>query len=264
MKGCKDMRYNEMYNATMGKVRYIMNQKKNVLKIAICDDEKGLCSELESMLENIGKKLNISMEISIWFSGESIRDYLEKGNQIDIIFLDIELIKLTGIDIGSYIRNSLYDVKTQIVYISSKTSYALKLFKTQPYDFLVKPINQKDLFDVISGILKIIETKNQMFQYQSGREINKVAYDEILYFKSDRHKVVAVTKGKEIVFYGKLKEVASDAPPQFLAIHKSYLVNQDYVIKYTFDFVEMKNHDILTISKAYQKEVREKISHRKE
>lgn len=258
------MRYNEMYNAMMGKVRYIMNQKKNVLKIAICDDEKGLCSELESMLENIGKKLNISMEISIWFSGEAIRDYLDKGNQIDIIFLDIELIKLTGIDIGRYIRNSLYDVKTQIVYISSKTSYALKLFKTQPYDFLVKPINQNDLFDVISGILKVIETKNQMFQYQSGREINKVAYDEILYFKSDRHKVVAVTKGKEIVFYGKLKEVANDAPPQFLAIHKSYLVNQDYVIKYTSDFVEMKNHDILTISKAYQKEVREKISHRKE
>lgn len=83
------MRYNEMYNAMMGKVRYIMNQKKNVLKIAICDDEKGLCSELESMLENIGKKLNISMEISIWFSGEAIRDYLDKGNQIDIIFLDM-------------------------------------------------------------------------------------------------------------------------------------------------------------------------------
>ena len=246
-----------------GKVRCIMNQRKNVLRIAICDDEKGICSELENMLEGIGQELNVSMEISIWFSGESIQDYLEKGNQIDIIFLDIELMKLTGIDVGTYIRNSLYDVKIQIIYISSKTSYALKLFKTQPYDFLIKPINQNDLFDVISGILKIIETKNHMFQYQIGREINKVEYDEILYFKSDKHKVVAVTKSKEIVFYGKLKEVASDAPPQFLTIHKSYLVNRDYVIKYTFDFVEMKNHDILTISKAYQKEVREKISHRK-
>lgn len=258
------MRYNGISEMMRRKVRCIMTQKKNILKIAICDDEKGLCSELECMLENIAKQLNIMVEISIWFSGEAIRDYLDKGNQIDVIFLDIELMRLTGIDVGTYIRNHLDNMKIQIVYISSKTSYALKLFKTQPYDFLIKPISQNELLHTISGLLKVIENKNHMFQYQSGREINKVAYDEILYFKSDRHKVVAVTKGKEIVFYGKLKEVANDAPPQFLAIHKSYLVNQDYVIKYTFDFVEMKNHDILTISKAYQKEVREKISHRKE
>lgn len=100
------MRYNGISEMMRRKVRCIMTQKKNILKIAICDDEKGLCSELECMLENIAKQLNIMVEISIWFSGEAIRDYLDKGNQIDVIFLDIELMRLTGIDVGTYTKKS--------------------------------------------------------------------------------------------------------------------------------------------------------------
>lgn len=256
------MGYNEISKLMRKRDKFTMIQNKRALKIAICDDETGVCAELESMLEKIAQQINVHMEISVWFSGESMQDYLEKGNQIDIVFLDIELMKLTGIDVGTYIRNHLNNVKIQIVYISSKTSYALRLFKTQPYDFLIKPIDENALLHTILGILKVIETKNHMFQYQNGREIYKIEYDDILYFKSDRHRVIAVTKNKEIIFYGKMKEVICDVPSQFLLIHKSYLVNRDYVIKYTFNFVEMKNHDILTISKAYQKNVRERLSHR--
>lgn len=188
-----------------------------------------------------------------------MQDYLNKGNRIDLLFLDIEMMSLSGIELGYYIRKELNNINIQIVYISLKTSYAMKLFKTQPYDFLVKPIYESDLLQVIEGILKVIETKNQIFSYQNGREIYSIEYDDILYFKSDRHKVLAVTKDKNIVFYGKLNDVAGKVPPQFLLIHKSYLINRSYVIKYSFEFIEMKNHDRLSISKAYQKEVRDKL-----
>lgn len=257
-----------MYNINIikGTVKHIMTsiKKVKVLNIAIVDDEKALCSELESMLEKIAIQLNIRMEITVWFSGESIHDYLEKGNYLDIIFLDIELIQISGIDVANYIRTDLDNIKTQIVYISSKRNYALKLFKTQPYDFLIKPIEEKVLTNTVVGILKIIEKKNHLFQYQNGREIHQVEYDDILYFKSDKHKVIAVTRTKEIIFYGKLKDIINFVPSQFLLIHKSYLINRDYVTKYTFSFVEMKNHDILTISKVYQKGIRKKLSTREE
>ena len=98
-----------------------------------------------------------------------------------------------------------------------------------------------------------------MFEYKSGRNIYKIEYEEILYFKSDKHKVIAVTKEKDIAFYGKLKNIMSGAPSYFLPIHKSYFININYIKKYAFNYVEMYNHDILTISKAYQKKVREII-----
>lgn len=235
--------------------------KNRVLRIAICDDERALCGDIESKLEKVANQLNIRVQIEVCFTGEEVRDYLAKGNHIDIIFLDIELIKLTGIDVGAYIRNVMEDVKTQIVYISSKTSYALKLFKTQPFDFLIKPITEEDLYDVMGRIIKILQTQNYMFEYQNGREISHIDYDEIVYFKSNLHKVVIVTMHGEIEFYGKLKDIVDYVPPQFLSIHKSYLVNRIYVEKYTYEFVEMKNNDILNISKKNQKEVREKLSH---
>lgn len=234
------------------------------LKIAICDDEKGYCAEFEEMLKDVANRLNLRIHIDVWFSGETIQEYLEKGNRIDILFLDIELIRLSGIDVGNYIRHDMKDNQTQIVYISSKSNYALKLFKTHPYDFLIKPIGIKDLYEVMEGLSKILFTQNRLFEYHSGREQCQIKYDDIIYFRSELHKVVIVTAEKEIAFYGKLKEVIEQAPPQFLSIHKSYLINRDYVEKYTFSFVEMKNSEILTISKAFQKKVRDKLSRKRE
>lgn len=97
---------------------------------------------IETMLNQIADQLNIHVEISVWFSGETLQDYLNKGNRVDLVFLDIELMRLSGIDLGHYIRKELNNINIQIVYISSKTSYAIKLFKTQPYDFLIKPIKE--------------------------------------------------------------------------------------------------------------------------
>lgn len=75
--------------------------------IAICDDEKNFCSKMEKMIEEAAKQLNITVEVDIWFSGEELKKYLSQGNHIDIVFLDIELIKTTGIDLGRYIRQEL-------------------------------------------------------------------------------------------------------------------------------------------------------------
>ena len=63
--------------------------------------------------------------------------------EYDILFLDIELFRMTGIEAGDFIRNRLEDRSMQIIYISGKSSYARELFKTQPMDFLVKPITKQ-------------------------------------------------------------------------------------------------------------------------
>ena len=81
--------------------------KNKFLNIAVCDDDKILCSELETMLNQIADQLNIHVEISVWFSGETLQDYLNKGNRVDLVFLDIELMRLSGIDLGHYIRKEL-------------------------------------------------------------------------------------------------------------------------------------------------------------
>ena len=73
--------------------------------IGICDDDEGLCGELEKMLYDYGKEHKIQMNIDIWYQGESLCRFLRENKKIlDVLFLDIELLTTNGIEVGRFIR----------------------------------------------------------------------------------------------------------------------------------------------------------------
>ncbi len=227
--------------------------------IGICDDGQNICISIENMLLQYVKEQNIKVDTKIWYTGEGLRDYLQAGNQLDILFLDIELFKMTGIEVGNYIRKHLDNMNMQIVYISGKPSYAQQLFKTQPLDFLVKPISQKQINDTIETAVRIIKRKEERFEFQQGKDYYYVPMGDILYLGSEGRKIKIVTLKKTFEFYGKLKEVAKRLSEDFVVIHQSYIVNKQYVFRYTYEMVELVNGTILTISMSKRKAVRERV-----
>ena len=146
--------------------------------IGICDDGKHICASMEEMVLQYSRKREIPVEIKIWYTGESLCDYLNQDGHIDILFLDIELFRLSGIDVGNYIRNHLEDRKMQIIYISGMSSYAQQLFKTQPMDFLIKPIGQEQIDAALSLAMKIVVKSMDKFEFQNGREYFYVPFGE--------------------------------------------------------------------------------------
>lgn len=156
--------------------------------VGICDDGENICTSIEDMLMQCAKELNIQLDISVWYTGEGLRDYLEKGNPLDILFLDIELFQMTGIEVGDYIRNQLDDMGMQIIYISGKAFYAQQLFKTQPLDFLVKPISQSQVRDVLEMALRVMKRKKERFEFQQGKDYYYVPMGDIVYFGSQGRK----------------------------------------------------------------------------
>lgn len=227
--------------------------------IGICDDGKNICSSLEKMILQYMEDKSIPVEIKVWYSGEKLCDYLRERQQVDILFLDIELFKMTGIETGNFIRNSLEDRNMQIIYISGKSSYAQELFKTQPMDFLVKPITQEDINETLNLAIKILKKNMGKFEFQIGYDFYYISFGNILYFSSEGRKIKIFTIHGEKQFYGKLKDVSKKLPDGFLNIHHSYVINQTYVMHYAYDAVELTNGTILPISKANRKQVREKI-----
>lgn len=227
--------------------------------IGICDDGEHVCIDIEKMLIQYAKKQNIRVDTNVWHSGEELRDYLEAGNHLDILFLDIELFKMTGIEVGNYIRKQLDDMGMQIVYISGKSSYAQQLFKTQPLDFLVKPITQAKINETMETAVRIIKRKEERFEFQQGKEYYYVPMGDIVYFGSEKRKIKVVTMKATFEFYGKLKEVAKRLPEKFIVIHQSYIVNMEYVFRYTYEMVELVDGTILTISLVNRKLVRDRL-----
>lgn len=202
---------------------------------------------------------NVRIDTNVWYTGEGLKRYLEAGNRLDILFLDIELFRMTGIEVGSYIRNQLDDMGMQIIYISGKASYAQQLFKTQPLDFLVKPISKSQISGVLETAFKIMKRKNEKFEFRQGKDYYYVQIGDIVYFASQGRKVKIVTPRETYEFYGRLREVAKRLPEDFITIHKSYIVNKEYIFRYTYERVELVNGIILTISPANRKQVRERI-----
>lgn len=231
----------------------------NMYEIGICDDGKNICASMEDMLLQCAKEKAIQFNIQIWYTGEGLRDYLAQGNHLDILFLDIELFKMTGIEVGNYIRNGLDNMGLQIIYISGKPSYAQRLFKTQPMDFLVKPILQNQINEAIETAIKIIKRKKERFEFHQGKEYYYIPMGDILYFESKGRKIKIVTLQDSYEFYGRLKEIMKHLSEDFVTIHKSYIINKEHVLRYTYEMVELENGTILTISQVNRKQVREKI-----
>lgn len=227
--------------------------------IGICDDGENVCTSMEGMILQCAKEQNIRVDIKVWYTGEGVRDYLEEGNPLDILFLDIELFKMTGIEVANYIRKKLDNIRMQIVYISGKPSYAQQLFKTHPLDFLVKPISREQIGETMKEAVRMIERAEKRFEFQWGKEYYYIPMGEIIYFESERRKIQVVTIKETFTFYGRLKEVAKRLSEDFIIIHQSYIVNQKYVFRYTYEMVEMTNGTILMISPAKRKQVRDRI-----
>ncbi|MCL2842936.1 MAG: response regulator [Oscillospiraceae bacterium] len=156
-----------------------------VLMIAICDDEITIGAELERTLIEIFGQQKVEYEIDVFFTGEDLCRKMEAGAHYDLIFLDIEFAKeeANGVEVGRLIRDVHQNHLASIVYISWEKKYALDLFDTQSFHFLLKPLergkSRKSIEEVIRKYLKISGLWAGEFTYKKGHDTCKVQIKEL-------------------------------------------------------------------------------------
>lgn len=235
-----------------------------MLCIAICDDDDNACLKIESIILKLSKLLKEEVKIKLFYSGEALYQNLFDGSYFDIIFLDIELQMMSGVEVGRKIRDMMHNETTQIVFISGKDSYAMDLFDIRPFDFLIKPIQAEKIEKVIRKFFELMSRQKQFFEYKKGQTIKKILMNDIIYFESNGKKIKIFSNNKVIEYYGKLSDVNHQLCNQdFLFIHKSYLINFLHVIEYQYNYVKMSNKNVLSISRQNKKIVRDRLSQRR-
>ncbi len=228
-----------------------------MFRIGICDDESIICSEIENIILNYSKSISEKIEVDVFYSGEELYEFLKSDNCVDMIFLDIELNKLNGVELGRIIRNELKNENIQIVYISSKENYAMELFDVRPLNFLIKPIDKLKVIEMINKAMELLNKLDVFFKYKQGHNFCKKEIKDILYFESDNRQVKMVTITDEITFYGNLSEIHSQLElHKFFFTHKSYLVNYHHVAEFYYDKLILTNSHVLPISQSKRTEVR--------
>lgn len=232
-----------------------------MVRIGICDDDEVLCHQLEEIIIDADSVHGGDIETEVFFDGKNLCRYMRQGNKFDIIFLDIEMGKMDGISTGHEIRDALKDDDVQIIYISSKDSYAMELFDVRPMNFLIKPLLKEKIESVLSHAYRLMKKNTVMFEYKVNRQNNYVAIEKIQYFEVKNRQIIIHIKNDEpIIFYGKLSEVLEKVQRQrFLQISRSILVNYDAIEGYRLDEVSFSDGKSISIARSKRSEIQDKI-----
>lgn len=225
-----------------------------MINIAICDDDLPTTELIERLILDNQKYFPEKIIVSIFFSGESFSKSIENGCPFDIIFMDIEMKKVNGIEAGQKLRVDNENDIVHIIYVSSYEKYHLKLFDVQPSGFIKKPIC-KDIFNnkLNSIIKKVLNKKAQgKINFLSVEKKGKtilIPFRDIIYFESKTRMIFLFTSKEEINYYSKLNEEEKKLiGNNFIRIHQSYIVNFYFVKEIFANKVVLVNKKELPIS----------------
>ena len=230
-----------------------------MVHIAVCDDEEYFRLREEKLVGEYMEKRKYGYTVDTYSSGKEMLDRAEIPLQYDIIFLDINMEELDGLETARRIRQISAGVS--IVFVTAYITYALEGYKVNAVRYLLKEERcleyaMKECLDTIIGQIDAQKMKYEIY-FQNGRK--SVPAEDILYVESRLHKVLffVMENGiKEYCKYERLDCVEQELGPHgFFRIHQSFLVNIRYVQNVERYAAMLENGITLSISKRYYKDV---------
>lgn len=226
--------------------------------IAVCDDEETFGEQIRSIVWKVSDEFEEKTKVLIFTSGEKLLKYMQQ-HTVDLLFLDIELEQMTGIQVSHKIRKEEGNEWVQIVFITGKEGYERKLFDFQPLNFISKPLNEEKIKECIRKAYQRLEKGGKKFRYVSRYEDYFISMNQIISFETEGKNIVMnLLQGKEL-FRSSMKQVEEQiAGTGFLKISQSVIVNMDYIAQYDGTMITMINSQKFYVSRSQIKKVKQK------
>lgn len=168
-------------------------------------------------------------------------------------------------ELGKYIRNVLNDKCISIIYFTYADKFDLKIFETHPYYILNVKKGYEQVTRILEELILYDKVSVQNYKYVSNSCINKILYDDILYFESDKKYINIYVKNEDAHrFIGSLKAEKSRLPDNFIFVSQSYIVNIYYIKRMTLENVIMTNGKEIQVGRSFKDEIRKIIKYEKE
>ncbi|MFD2307186.1 LytR/AlgR family response regulator transcription factor [Enterococcus termitis] len=227
-------------------------------RIALCDDEVLLSSDYEEKIESYFKGSSLTIEIDIFSSGESLLKHVKNQQEnYQMIFLDIEMNGMNGIEVAKKIRTMDNDVL--ICYLTSYTKYTLESFEVSPFRYLLKPLTQDMLTVTLDAAVEEIEDKRNYLFVKIGKMQHQLSQRAIILIRSElgRKLNVQLENDEELSFYGKLTAIEEQLNHLFFAkVNQGTIVNMRFIDRIEDDLIVLKNNEFISISRRQKKHFR--------
>lgn len=164
------------------------------------------------------------------------------NNPIDLIFLDIEMPLINGFDLLDGLKK-----KPQIIFITSKSDYAMKAFDYEATDFLQKPISKERFVKAVKKASELHNLRNELHEdngesivIKSNLKKLKVYVSKIKWIEAYGDYIKIVTDDESHLVLSTMKNFEKELPAnKFIRVHKSYIINLDRVEKFNSKFAEI-------------------------
>jgi DNA-binding LytR/AlgR family response regulator len=188
-----------------------------------------------------------------------------KDQQVDLIFLDINMPKLSGLEMAAMLPKN-----QKLVITTAYSEHALESFDFHVIDYLLKPISFKRFMQAIHKLESFEQpepvmanpvpggrTNNFLF-VKTGKQVRRIDYDSIYYIEALKEYIAIHTINEKMLVYKRMKEVEQQLPEQFVRIHNSFIVNISHIRNIQSNLVSVKSTE-LPVSSGYKTRFMERI-----
>ena len=172
------------------------------MNIAVCDDLPEYREKLKELLSPYIASNNL--DIAEFSRGEDLLASCEEGKSWDIVFLDIEMDGLTGIETGKRLRKLQRDMI--VIFVTSHVSYVSDAFRQDAFQFLLKPVQEEDFRKDFERALRVWKNRRRRYLVKWRNTSNMLEYRSILYLEAYHRHIFVHTSDEDYECVGKLQE----------------------------------------------------------
>lgn len=230
------------------------------VKCLIVDDEP---IAREIMLSHLEKVPNWVVESTCINAEEAYEVLLKK--EIDVIFLDIEMPEISGVEFLQSLKNP-----PLVIFTTAYSEYALKGYELNVVDYLLKPIAFQRFFQTIEKANMMLEALNKekpsfpqsppYIFVKHGGKLKKIKFEDIIYVKAEQEYSLIVLKDTKVLASKHLKLLSKELPEQdFTRIHRSYIAAHHKISSISGKQIQLEDGTELPIGSKYKEELIQKL-----
>lgn len=230
-----------------------------------------IVDDRQDAIDLIADHVNKTPQLEIKYAGMNPIEALSflDNEWVDILFLDIEMPEITGLDFVEAIKNRWGNNIPKVVFATGYSKYAVQGFEYGAVDYIMKPVSYKRFKKCVDRIFNDLDKRsssdpsdNFFFTDVDGKKI-RIDYDSILYMEGARNYTIVVTNEKKLIIYKTLSAIIKLLPEKkFIRIHKSYIIaiNKIQAIMANQLVLHVKNEEVLIpIGVTYKNKIQKRL-----
>ena len=227
------------------------------MRVAICEDEGKYAAQLVGYINEWAAYRGVFTEIFAFPAAEKFLYEWESSENYDVLFLDIKMGSMTGMELAKIIRKTNKDVA--IVFATSMKEYAVTGYTVDAMQYLLKPVLKGDCFDCLDKVYGS-DRIQKYFLFNDTDKTTRVPHKDIIYIEKFAHNAEMTTVTGKYTFRKTIAQLLEELGDDLFAqCHKSYIINIRRMESLSKNYAVMSDGSEIPLGKNAAKEINEKF-----